>query len=199
MKRLIFLILSIVVIFGALYTVQNYNKSSNNSSPSQISQGNSNSGNGNSNTINNNAPEINQGTIKVKATDFKLKDLTGKEVSLSDFKGKNVYLNFWATWCPPCRGEMPDIEKLYEETKDSNLVILGVDLGEDSSTVKSFIDNNKYNFKILLDSDQSVAAKYNINAIPTSFFIDKNGVIVSKKVGAMTLDEMKEYVKTLDK
>ena len=120
-------------------------------------------------------------------------------MSLSDLKGKKVFLNFWATWCPPCKAEMPEIEKLYQETKDSDLVIVAVEIGEPLSTVKSFIDSNKYNFKVLLDSDQSVASKYNIASIPTSYFIDADGNIISKNMGGMNIDQMKAYIKALDK
>jgi peroxiredoxin len=192
MKKTI-LILSTIFLFGiSIYTVLNYNKSI--AGPAQ-----------NSNQLNITSSEQNPSdatakgklatSIKVKATDFKLKDLNGKEVSLSDFKGKKVLLNFWATWCPPCKAEMPDIEKIYQETKNSNLVILAVNLGEDKQTVKSFMDKNKYNFNILLDSEQAAAIKYNIVSIPTSFFIDENGTIISKKIGPMNIDEMKSYLK----
>lgn len=196
MKKLAFVLIIFLIIGGAVYTVNNYNKSNintgtaaNNTNSSTKSQSNS--------AIN--ATGINLGTIKTKAIDFKLKDLSGKYLSLSDLKGKNVLLNFWATWCPPCRGEMPEIEKLYQEIKDSNLVIVAVDIGEPLSAVKTFIEQNKYNFKVLLDSDQSVAGQYGISAIPTSFFIDKEGNIVSKHTGAMNLDQMKGYIKALDK
>lgn len=128
-----------------------------------------------------------------------MKDLSGKELSLSDLKGKNVFLNFWATWCPPCKAEMPEIQKLYEETKDSNLVIVAVELGEPLSTVKSFIDENKYSFKVLLDSDQSVASKYNVASIPTSYFIDIDGNVISKSIGGLNIDQMRAYIKALDK
>jgi len=132
-----------------------------------------------------------------KAIDFTLKDLNGNKVSLSDFKGKNVYLNFFATWCPPCKAEMPDIEKVYQKYKDKDFVVLAVDLGEDKDTVKSFIEKNKYNFKVVLDSNQSVAEKYDITAIPVSVFIDKTGNVIAKKVGAMSSGEMELYVKML--
>lgn len=132
-----------------------------------------------------------------KAIDFTLKDLNGNKVSLSDFKGKNVYLNFFATWCPPCRAEMPDIEKMYQKYKDKDFVVLAVDLGEDRDTVKNFIEKNKFSFNVLLDSDQSVGEKYNISAIPVSVFIDKKGNVVAKKVGAMTGVEMELYIKML--
>lgn len=132
-----------------------------------------------------------------KAIDFTLKDLNGNKVSLSGFKGKNVYLNFFATWCPPCRGEMPDIEKMYQKYKDKDFVFLAVDLGEDKDTVKSFIEKNKFSFNVVLDSDQSLGGKYNISAIPVSVFIDKKGNVAAKKVGAMTSSEMESYVKML--
>ncbi|MBK5243117.1 MAG: redoxin domain-containing protein [Clostridium sp.] len=83
--------------------------------------------------------------------------------------------------------------------KDSDLVIVAIDIGESLSTVKPFIESNKYNFKVLIDSDQSVANQYNISAIPTSYFIDEDCNIISKNVGAMNIEQMKEYIKTLDK
>ncbi|MBU3088223.1 TlpA family protein disulfide reductase [Clostridium gasigenes] len=193
MKKSLF-ILAITILFGvSLYTVINYNKNKT------INLGNSNNISLPVETDGNKIDmENSQTTTKEKAIDFKLKDLNGKDVSLNDFKGKNVLLNFWATWCPPCKAEMPDIEKLYQENKNSDLVILAVNLGEDKQTVKSFIEKNKYTFDILLDSDQDVAIKYNIVSIPTSFFIDKEGNIVSKKIGAMTLEEMKSYINLLN-
>jgi peroxiredoxin len=188
MKKII-LILSTVFLFGvSIYTVLNYNKSNGEAAKINIS-----SSVQNSSDIT--AKEKLATSIKVKAADFKLQDLNGKEVSLSDFKGKKVLLNFWATWCPPCKAEMPDIEKLYQETKNSDFVILAVNLGEDKQTVKSFMDKNKYDFRILLDSDKDVAIKYNIVSIPTSFFIDEKGTIILKKIGPMNIDEMKSYIK----
>lgn len=131
---------------------------------------------------------------KVPAPDFKLKDLKGNEVSLSDYKGKKVFLNFWASWCPPCKAEMPDLEKLYQETKDSDLVILAVNLGEERATASKFVRDNKLNFTILIDDTNFVSMKYNVASIPTSYFIDKEGNISSKFTGMMTLDQMKELV-----
>ena len=132
-----------------------------------------------------------------KALDFTLTDLDGKKVSLKDLKGKNVYINFWATWCPWCIKELPDIEKVYQEYKDKDLVVLAVDIGEDKATVKNFITRNSYNFKVLLDTDQSVAQAYGISSIPVSIFIDKDGNIASKRVGALSEEEMQSYVKQL--
>lgn len=132
-----------------------------------------------------------------KAIDFTLYDLDGNKISLNDFRGKSVYLNFWATWCPPCRKEMPAMEKIYQEYKDKGLVVLTIDIGEDKETVKNFIQDNNFNFEVLLDSDQSVAAKYSITSIPVSYFIDKDGNINDKRVGALQEDEMRSYIKKL--
>jgi len=204
LKRIIIVIIAVILIGVSIFTVKNYNTSINNANSSIENADQSNTDQSNtdqSNTTQNNDStkpgQISSGVTK--AIDFKLKDLDGKELSLSDLKGKNVFLNFWATWCPPCKAEMPEIEKLYQETKDSDLVIVSIEIGEPLGTVKSFIDTNKYNFKVLLDLDQSVAAKYNIASIPTSYFIDKEGNIISKKMGAMNINEMKAFIKSLDK
>ena len=187
-------IVSVTLVGVSIYTLNNYN----NNKPKTTVE---NTTNGKTTTpkIPNNQIKINTNVIKTMAIDFKLKDLSGSELSLSDLKGKKVFLNFWATWCPPCKAEMPEIQKLYEETKDSNLVIVAVEIGEPLSTVKPFIDSNKYSFKVLLDSDQSVASKYNIASIPTSYFIDANGNIISQNVGGMNINQMKTYIKALDK
>lgn len=139
------------------------------------------------------APEDSGGN---KAPGFTLTDLNGTKVSLSDFKGKKVFLNFWATWCSSCRGELPDIEKIYREN-NKDLVILAVNWGEDKDAVKSFIDKNRYNFMVLLDTNQEIIGLYNISTIPASFFIDRNGNLVARQIGAMDETEMKEYINSI--
>lgn len=187
MKKWLLALSVVIIIGGAVYSVYSYNKTnskSTNEATNNLSAGS-------------NSPHININTSKIKAIDFKLKDLNGREVSLSDFKGKKVYLNFFATWCSPCKAEMPEIQKLYEETKDSDLVILAVDLGEDSGTVSNFINNKKYSFNVLLDSNNLVAEKYQITSIPASYFIDKDGNIIDKHIGGMTIQDMKSYINKL--
>jgi peroxiredoxin len=122
------------------------------------------------------------------APDFKLQSLDGQTVSLGDFRGKPVLLNFWATWCPPCRFEMPFIQEIYEnkEWSGKGLVILAIDIGENPSVVKEFMESYDLSFTVLLDIDQDVALEYNIRAIPTTFFIDKDGIIQDIKVGAFS-------------
>lgn len=198
-KMLITITIVCVTLVGvSIYTLNNYNNSKPKTGIENTVKGKTTTTKINTNNSNGTI-KINPNVIKTKAIDFKLKDLKGSELSLSDLKGKKVFLNFWATWCPPCKAEMPEIEKLYEETKDSDFVIVTVEIGEPLSTVKSFIDSNKYSFKVLLDSDQSIASKYNIASIPTSYFIDADGNIISKNIGGMNIDQMKAYIKTLDK
>lgn len=197
MKKIYLLLIAIIIFGFALYTVNKSNDTKINtisaSSEDEIKEQN----NSETATVTENIQKLD--TSYGTAQDFTLVDLEGNKVSLSDLKGKKVFLNFWATWCPPCKAEMPEIEKIYQETKDSDLVILAVEIGEPLDTVKTFIDDNNYNFKVLLDSNQEIATAYGITAIPTSFFIDEQGNIVSQKIGAMTYDEMKEYIDTLNK
>ena len=120
------------------------------------------------------------------APDFTLTDLEGNSVTLSEYRGKVVFINFWATWCPPCRAEMPDIESLYQEYKDKGLVVIGIDIGEPEATVRQFVQRGGYSWTFVLDNTGGVAANYNIRAIPTSFFIDREGVIQAVNIGAMT-------------
>jgi len=118
------------------------------------------------------------------APNFKLPNLEGKTVSLSDLRGKPVMLNFWTTWCPPCQAEMPHIQQVYEAWSDKGLVVLAINLGESSAKVKEFVQSYGLSFPVLLDTKQGTAQKYNIGGIPTTFFIDKNGIIQVKITGA---------------
>jgi len=119
-----------------------------------------------------------------KAPDFCLKDLSGQEYSLSELRGKPVLLNFWATWCGPCRGEMPYLEEIYREWSGKGLTLFAVNIGESSSQARGYLQTYGMSLPVLLDSAQTVAKRYNITGIPTTFFIDKNGIIQGKVVGA---------------
>jgi len=124
------------------------------------------------------------------APDFTLKDLDGNTVRLSDLRGKVVFLNFWATWCPPCRAEMPDIEKVHRKYRDQDVVVLGIDLRESASTVRPFVEDGGYTWAFLLDTTGEVGSMYRVGAIPTSFFIDKKGIIRAVTIGGMTAATM---------
>lgn len=111
------------------------------------------------------------------ATDFQLKDLNGQTVSLSGLRGKPVMFNFWATWCGPCRAEMPLLQQIYDAWKDKGLIVLEIDLQESASAVQQFMTDNKLTLPTLLDSDGQVSKAYAVTVIPTTYFVDKGGVI----------------------
>ncbi len=120
--------------------------------------------------------------------DFELQDLSGWSVKLSSLKGKVVFLNFWATWCGPCRKEMPSMQRMYDKLKSEGLEILAVDLQEDKAQVRSFARELGLRFPILLDSTGAVGAQYNARAIPTTYLLDRKGFIVARMVGAREWD-----------
>ena len=132
-----------------------------------------------------------------QAVDFKLEDLNGKSQVLSDYRGKIVFLNFWATWCPPCRAEMPSMQKLFNKADKSKFVMLAVNIGQDIKAVKEFAEENKYTFPILLDREGVIADKYHVSGIPTTFVIDQQGRIMNRVVGSRewSWDEFKGWLK----
>jgi thiol-disulfide isomerase/thioredoxin len=118
------------------------------------------------------------------APSFKLQSVAGKEVSLEDLKGKFVLLDFWATWCVPCRHDLPVIEKLHQEFHRKGLAVIGIDAGEDSDTISQFLQTSKLSYPILLTADSSVLPSYNVTAFPTLVLLDADGKVVFYHVGA---------------
>jgi peroxiredoxin len=131
------------------------------------------------------------------APDFTLPTADGGTVRLADLKGKPVLINFWATWCQPCREEMPAMQELYEQYRDRGLVILAIDMEEDLRPVRRWIDQGGYTFTFLLDSEGEQVKRYNINASPTSYFVARDGVIRDLKLGALSRGEMQTRVEKL--
>lgn len=111
------------------------------------------------------------------AADFTLTSFSGP-VSLSDFRGKYVLLNFWATWCPPCQAEMPTLNAYYLLHKNQNFVLLGVDVVEDAATVKTFLQANNISFPVVLDTTGTVSDRYGADALPVSFLVGPDGTLV---------------------
>ena len=132
------------------------------------------------------------------APDFTLPDLEGNSLTLSDFKGRVIILNFWATWCPPCRKEIPDFVELYEKYKEEGLLIIGVSLDRgDSRAVKQFSKNYKINYPIVLGNVTVTQDYGGIRGIPTTFVIDRKGNIRKKYVGYRPRATFEEAVKRL--
>ncbi len=120
------------------------------------------------------------------APDFELPLLDGGTAKLSDYRGHHVVLNFWATWCPPCRAEMPAIIKEYTRYKDKGLIVLAIDQSEPEEKVRAFRDAYGMPFPILLDKSMRVADMYRIRSLPTTYFITPDGTIIDKVEGMMT-------------
>lgn len=135
------------------------------------------------------------------APDFSLMDLDGNPVRLSDFRGKKVLINFWATWCPPCRVELPHMEKFYEDYESKGTVILGVNLTPtegDRDTIHTFVDEQGLSFPIVLDPEGDVMDTYEVVAYPTTYLLDTEGVIRETFRGAINYDIMKETVSKIN-
>lgn len=128
------------------------------------------------------------------APDFTLTTLEGKEMSLSDLKGKGVMLNFWGSWCEPCKAEMPAMEQVYEKYKDKGFEIVAVNVGETDVGVQTFVKSYQLDFPVWLDSDKDVTRLYKIGPIPSTFFIDENGIVARRNIGQLNLTQLEIYV-----
>lgn len=126
------------------------------------------------------------------APDFTLNNMNGEEVKLSDYQGKLVYLNFWATWCGYCDQEMPDLQALNTENDD--LVVLAVNVREDKELVQSYLDEGGYDFPVLLDEEGEITAKYLVAGMPTTYFINSEGILLDRYPGMMEKEQMEEIL-----
>lgn len=112
------------------------------------------------------------------APDFKLKDLNGHELSLSDFKGKLVLINFWASWCLPCTSEMPALQRLYSRLKDEGFVIVAIGVDDDRDSLAAFANQYGLSFPIIIDETGEVKKTYGVRGVPESFYVDRAGRII---------------------
>ena len=132
--------------------------------------------------------------------DFALKTLEGGTVKLADLRGSPVLINFWATWCGPCKQEMPLIVEQYNQNRGKGLRVLAIDsLANDSSVedIRKFVTQFNMNFDVLVDETDEVGAGWNILGLPTSFFVKPDGTVAKVKVGPMSAEELKGYVKLI--
>lgn len=126
------------------------------------------------------------------APDFALQTVDGQMVKLGDYRGQVVLLNTWATWCPPCRAEMPDLEAYYREHKVDGFVVLAVNSGESTETVTAFLEEQDFTFPVLLDPDGRVMSEYKVRGLPTSFFIDRDGMMHNIWSGQLSPERLAE-------
>jgi len=131
------------------------------------------------------------------APDFTLTTTDGETLTLSELKGKPVLLNFWATWCPPCRAEMPYIQAAHEAYKGAGLVVVAVDVQEGREKVSQFARELGLTFPLALDTTGQVGTTYQVRAFPTSFFIDREGIIRSTFTGPMTSPVLEERLRAI--
>jgi len=142
------------------------------------------------------APSCKTSHGKAKLT-MKLKDMNGATVNLADFKGKVILLNFWATWCGPCKVEIPEFVRAYEEHKDKGLAVLGVSIDDTADQLKKFAAQYKVNYPLLLNQDDVEEAFGPIYAVPVSFFIGRDGLICRKQMGEVKKEMLERELKSL--
>lgn len=140
------------------------------------------------------------GLLGERAPAFRLRDLSGHETSLDEFRGKIVLLDFWASWCGPCRISMPIIEKLRREYPD-DLVLLAINLRESEGTVRRYVERYNLRARVLLDSDGQVSSSYGVESIPTQVLVDRRGRVRHVQVGVSPAlgDEMSRRIEELKK
>ncbi len=129
--------------------------------------------------------------IRQPAPDFVLRDVNGKVVRLSDLRGKVVWINFWATWCVPCKKELPDIQKLYDEKHAEGLEVLAINYQEGAADARAFFEARGLTLPLLLD-DGAVYEQYRLQGLPDSFFIDRDGNLAALQFGFLTEQKMRE-------
>jgi peroxiredoxin len=129
-----------------------------------------------------------------RARDFTLEDLAGDKVSLSDYRGDVVLINFWATWCPPCRAEIPDLEAAYRTWGGNGLVVLGLSTDESREQVQAFVDEFGVTYPVLLDSEAKIMQTYRARGLPTSVLVDRDGVIQVRHIGYLAAEQLNDYL-----
>ncbi len=135
---------------------------------------------------------------KPPAPNFSLKDMDGNVVTLESLRGKPVILNFWATWCPPCRAELPAMNRAWHKIKDKGVAMVAIDVGEDEGTIFAFQADYPMDFTVLLDEDGTEIKKWPVRGVPTTFVIDPEGRMVYRAAGARDWDDDELLQKVLD-
>ncbi|MHC0039390.1 peroxiredoxin family protein [Pseudoneobacillus sp. C159] len=160
--------------------------------------------------LNEDKPNVNSASTKIaeiglqegnRAPDFQLKTLDGEDVKLSDLRGKTVILNFWATWCPPCKAEIPHMQDFYVSSDKTKVEILAINLTTSEKNpghVKEFVNKKNITFPVLLDQDGDIGDQYQAITIPTSYLIDSQGIVRMKIVGPMNKEMMNDLIENVE-
>lgn len=197
------IVMGLFVFSGKLSYMQNNTNNSSSSTEYSTGKDATNSNSEENDKSNGTASSNKSEENKTPAIDFELKDQYGKTHKLSDYKGKVVFLNFWATWCPPCKMEMPDIQKIYEkyekQGEKSEVVVLSVAAPntqdeKDIDGIKAFLEENVYTYPVLMDDGGYTFGAYRISSLPTTFMIDKEGNVFGYVQGGLTQEAMESII-----
>lgn len=197
------IVMGLFVFSGKLSYMQNNTNNSSSSTEYSTGKDATNSNSEENDKSNGTASSNKSEENKTPAIDFELKDQYGKTHKLSDYKGKVVFLNFWATWCPPCKMEMPDIQKLYEkyekQGEKSEVVVISVAAPntqdeKDIDGIKAFLEENGYTYPVLMDDGGYTFGAYRISSLPTTFMIDKEGNVFGYVQGGLTQEAMESII-----
>lgn len=197
------IVMGLFVFSGKLSYMQNNTNNSSSSTEYSTGKDATNSNSEENDKSNGTASSNKSEENKTPAIDFELKDQYGKTHKLSDYKGKVVFLNFWATWCPPCKMEMPDIQKIYEkyekQGEKSEVVVLSVAAPntqdeKDIDGIKAFLEENGYTYPVLMDDGGYTFGAYRISSLPTTFMIDKEGNVFGYVQGGLTQEAMESII-----
>lgn len=173
-KKIIYSLIAIIIVAGALYLA--FNKNDKDTQYGIVDKG----------------VEI---ALEEKSPDFILQDLKKNDVRLSNYQGKVVWINFWASWCQFCDLEMPDLQRLSDENDD--FVLLAVNVNEGREIVEKYIEEGGYTFDVLLDEDGEVSTHYLVGGLPANYFIDKDGNFLGRIEGMLTYEQMNEVLESL--
>lgn len=135
--------------------------------------------------------------VNFPAPDIQLHDLAGSQVSLDDYRGVVILVNNWATWCPPCRQEMPILNTYYQDHDQEGFIIVAIDAGDSVDVVANFVDQYSLTFPVWLDPDSSALNSFRNNYLPSSYLIDRNGQVIKVWSGAVTYDSLDQHITPL--
>jgi len=153
------------------------------------------------NSIKENGSDESDDSAEINLEDFEMLDYEGNDVKLSDYSGKPIVLNFWATWCHYCKEEMPDFNKAFKKYSDVQFIMVNVTDGirETVDSAKEYVEDNNYKFDVFFDVYGQAVATYNVTAYPTTFFIDAKGNVVASSAGMLDYDELVEGIELITK